>query len=60
MPEPVKPLIPPCNDSLLCSHFSDMNVQAVSAAAVQFLKLLGALLIVRRGLKPYKPLPPNW
>lgn len=37
-----------------------LDLQAISAAAVQFLKLLGALLIVRRALKPYKPLPPNW
>ena len=34
--------------------------QAITAAAVQCLKLLGAVLIVRRALEPYKPLPPNW
>ncbi|KAL3155478.1 hypothetical protein ABBQ38_011032 [Trebouxia sp. C0009 RCD-2024] len=43
--------------SLAETSFSD---KAVSAAAVQFLKLLGAVLIVRRGLTPYKPLPPKW
>ncbi|DBA96851.1 TPA: hypothetical protein ACH3X3_013007 [Trebouxia sp. C0006] len=39
---------------------TSMSDKAITAAAVQFLKLLGAVLIVRRALLPYKPLPPNW
>lgn len=39
---------------------TSMSDKAITAAAVQCLKLLGAVLIVRRALRPYKPLPPNW
>ena len=43
-----------------CTANRLFSPQAITAAAVQCLKLLGAVLVVRRALRPYKPLPPNW
>ena len=36
------------------------SLQASTAAIVQALKLAGAVLILRRTLQPYQPLPPKW
>jgi len=69
------PALPHCNSKLCVScravqpvsvlpmfeiNNSIFSPQAITAAAVQFLKLLGAVLVVRRALGPYKPLAPNW
>ena len=35
-------------------------MQAATAAAVQGLKLLGGILLIRRATRPYKPLPAKW
>lgn len=35
-------------------------LQAATAAAVQALKLAGGVLLIRRAVLPFKPLPPKW